>query len=118
MNSELPAKIRIHTINQFNKGLYDYIIASDEQMLENPGRGRRDIESGASRGIDFHCVANVINFDFPPDIQTYVHRAGRTARGTNKGTVLSFISQKDNVISQAVEEHLQMGYMSSDQIIK
>lgn len=118
LNSELPAKIRIQTINQFNKGLYDCIIASDEQMLDNPGRGKKDLEFGASRGIDFQCVANVINFDFPRDIRTYIHRAGRTARGTNKGAVLSFISQKDMEISQRVEEHLRSGYMSNEQIIK
>lgn len=50
-----------------------------------PYRGvKRDFESGVSRGIDFQCVSNVINFDFPLDIPCYIHRAGRTARGNNK----------------------------------
>lgn len=118
LNSELPAKIRIHTINQFNQGIYDFIIASDEHMLENPGRNKSDRESGASRGIDFQCVSNVINFDFPQDVSSYIHRAGRTARGNNKGTVLSFISMKDTKINDAVEERLKEGYMSEEQVIK
>lgn len=118
LNSELPAKIRIHTINQFNQGIYDFIIASDEHMLENPGRNKSDRESGASRGIDFQCVTNVINFDFPKDVSSYIHRAGRTARGNNKGTVLSMVSIKDKTVNDEVEERLKAGYMSEDQIIK
>ena len=118
LNSELPTKIRIHTINQFNQGIYDFIIASDEKMLENPGRNKSDRESGASRGIDFHCVANVINFDFPRDVSSYIHRAGRTARGNNKGSVLSFITMEDNSTNEAVEQRLQSGYASEEQVIK
>ena len=118
LNSELPTKIRIHTINQFNQGIYDFIIASDEQMLENPGRNKSDRESGASRGIDFHCVANVINFDFPTTVNSYIHRAGRTARGNNKGSVLSLITLKDAAVNEAVEERLKSGYLSEEQVIK
>ncbi|KAI4458149.1 rna helicase [Holotrichia oblita] len=117
LNSELPAKIRCHSVNQFNQGIYDIIIASDEKALENPGESqdnktkkskrRKDKESGVSRGIDFQCVANVINFDFPLDIESYIHRAGRTARGNNQGSVLSFVSIKEQELLKAVETHLQ-----------
>ena len=31
-------------------------------------------ESGVSRGIDFQYVSNIINFDFPLDTDSYVHR--------------------------------------------
>lgn len=98
LNSELPAKVRCHSVNQFNQGLYDIIIASDEYALELPEtatskkkttdeaktKRRKDKESGVSRGIDFQCVSNVVNFDFPLDVSSYVHRAGRTARGNNQ----------------------------------
>lgn len=94
LNSELPSKIRCHSVNQFNLGVYDIIVASDEKALEQPGeiskdnetkksKRKKDKESGVSRGIDFQCVANVINFDFPLDVEAYIHRAGRTARGNN-----------------------------------
>ncbi|XP_037889321.1 probable ATP-dependent RNA helicase DDX56 [Glossina fuscipes] len=118
LNSELPSTIRIHTINQFNQGAYDLIIASDEHMLENPGRHKSEKESGASRGIDFHCVSNVINLDFPKDVNSYIHRAGRTARGNNKGAVLSFVSLHEQKINEKVEECLRTGYKSDEQIIK
>jgi ATP-dependent RNA helicase DDX5/DBP2 len=34
------------------------------------------------------------NFDFPNDIENYVHRIGRTARAGAKGTALSFFTMK------------------------
>jgi len=33
----------------------------------------------ASKGLDFN-INHVINFDMPRDIESYVHRIGRTAR--------------------------------------
>ncbi|MGH0127827.1 UNVERIFIED_CONTAM: hypothetical protein FKN15_052461 [Acipenser sinensis] len=94
LNSELPVHSRCHIIGQFNQGFYDYIIATDEQSLEDPpalpgghgkkgkkkkaqGRGGKDKEYSVSRGIDFQNVANVINFDFPTTIESYIHRVGR-----------------------------------------
>ena len=44
---------------------------------------RKDKESGVSRGIDFQMVSNVVNFDFPPDVDAYVHRVGRQANKVN-----------------------------------
>ena len=34
----------------------------------------KDKESGVARGIDFQFVANVINFDFPSEPDSYIHR--------------------------------------------
>jgi len=39
---------------------------------------KKDKESGISRGIDFQNVSNIINFDFPPDVNSYIHRVGRS----------------------------------------
>ncbi|RZC32372.1 ATP-dependent RNA helicase DDX56 [Asbolus verrucosus] len=116
LNSELPAKIRCHSVNQFNQGIYDIIVASDEKALEEPGnfevkksKRKKDKESGVSRGIDFQFVANVINFDFPLDVESYIHRAGRTARGNNQGSVLSFVSIKEKSLLEQVENNLKVG---------
>ena len=35
---------------------------------------KKDTESGVSRGIDFQFVSNIINFDFPIDSDSYIHR--------------------------------------------
>ncbi|XP_057663316.1 probable ATP-dependent RNA helicase DDX56 [Diorhabda carinulata] len=118
LNSELPATIRCHSVNQYNQGMYDIIIASDEYALEKPSslsnqdknkktKRRKDKESGVSRGIDFQHVANIINFDFPLDVQSYIHRAGRTARGNSQGSVLSFVSMKEIPLREKVEKKLK-----------
>uniref|UniRef100_A0A665VDH6 Probable ATP-dependent RNA helicase DDX56 n=1 Tax=Echeneis naucrates TaxID=173247 RepID=A0A665VDH6_ECHNA len=125
LNSELPIQSRCHIITQFNQGFYDYIIATDEQSLADPtaaaqaaaGKGKKkksaekggnsqDKEYGVSRGVDFQNVANVINFDFPTTVESYIHRVGRTARADNSGTALSFISHTEMDILSEVEETL------------
>nr|VZI39476.1 unnamed protein product [Spirometra erinaceieuropaei] len=103
LNSELPVATRCHTVQQFNRGLYDYLLATDEndstEVAEPSKKHQRnfpkDTEYGVSRGIDFKLVSNVINFDFPLTAKRYVHRVGRTARADQMGTALSFVSSAE-----------------------
>uniref|UniRef100_A0AAQ5XDE0 RNA helicase n=1 Tax=Amphiprion ocellaris TaxID=80972 RepID=A0AAQ5XDE0_AMPOC len=115
LNSELPVQSRCHIITQFNQGFYDYIIATDEQSLQAKRRRRtqrkgeskaKGKEYGVSRGVDFQNVSNVINFDFPATVESYIHRVGRTARADNPGTALSFISHTELDLLSEVEEAL------------
>uniref|UniRef100_A0A096LTR3 RNA helicase n=1 Tax=Poecilia formosa TaxID=48698 RepID=A0A096LTR3_POEFO len=46
----------------------------------------------ASRGLDVEDVKFVINYDYPSSSEDYVHRIGRTARSTNKGTAYTFFT--------------------------
>lgn len=45
----------------------------------------------AARGLDISGVTHVINFEVPQSYDTYVHRIGRTGRGSNKGKALTFV---------------------------
>lgn len=42
------------------------------------------------RGVDIANVSHVIIFDFPGDIETYIHRVGRTGRNGQSGTSIAF----------------------------
>uniref|UniRef100_A0A4W6DKW6 RNA helicase n=1 Tax=Lates calcarifer TaxID=8187 RepID=A0A4W6DKW6_LATCA len=46
----------------------------------------------ASRGLDVEDVKFVINYDYPNSSEDYIHRIGRTARSTNKGTAYTFFT--------------------------
>lgn len=49
----------------------------------------------AARGVDIPILANVINYDFPPQPKIYVHRVGRTARAGRKGWSYSLVTTQD-----------------------
>ncbi|XP_044516984.1 probable ATP-dependent RNA helicase DDX56 isoform X2 [Gracilinanus agilis] len=74
---------------------------------ELPLRSRAsDTESGVARGIDFHNVTAVLNFDLPPSPEAYIHRAGRTARANNPGTALTFVLPTERSQLKEIEEAL------------
>ncbi|PJF18873.1 hypothetical protein PSACC_01285 [Paramicrosporidium saccamoebae] len=108
LNPELPLQSRHHIVDEFNRGVYDIIIASDTEssaVVPKKGKkhGKTDKEGGVARGVDFRHVDVVVNFDLPQRVDSYVHRVGRTARGGNTGTALSFVSSTcDETILRAI----------------
>ena len=46
----------------------------------------------AARGLDIPNVTHVINFEVPATYEDYVHRIGRTGRGDQVGTALTFVN--------------------------
>ncbi|MCZ6914913.1 MAG: helicase-related protein, partial [Rickettsia endosymbiont of Ixodes persulcatus] len=49
----------------------------------------------ASRGLDVKDIRTVINYDFPTQVEDYVHRIGRTGRAGEKGLSITFFSRND-----------------------
>ena len=109
LNAELPLASRLHIVEEFNKSIYNILIASDETEIlgtqQEAGDSRpkkkskkektAQTDSGVSRGIDFLNVSCVLNFDFPATYKSYFHRIGRTARAGKSGTAISFIIPKE-----------------------
>jgi len=57
----------------------------------------------SARGIDIPDVDFVINYDLPDVAENYVHRVGRTGRGTKKGLAVSFCSEEENTLLKEIE---------------
>jgi ATP-dependent RNA helicase DDX43 len=49
----------------------------------------------ASRGLDIDDITHIVNYDFPRNIEEYVHRIGRTGRAGRTGTSLSLLTRDD-----------------------
>jgi len=142
LNSELPLNSRCHVVDQFNRGEYNYIIATDESYILSTQESKKESEEtttdkkskkklkeekqklkkikeyGVSRGIDFENVANVINYDFPTTLESYIHRVGRTARGDKTGTALSFVLPEENELFESVQLQLSGGKTDGEVALK
>lgn len=49
----------------------------------------------ASRGIDIDDITHILNYDFPRNIEEYVHRIGRTGRAGRSGQAISYFTEQD-----------------------
>lgn len=58
----------------------------------------------AARGIDIDELPHVINYDLPEVAETYVHRIGRTGRGGNTGTAVSFCGTAEKADLRSIEK--------------
>lgn len=127
LNSELPQNSRLHMLEEFNSGFFDYLIAIDDSKLEKvqnepieermanrKGSRKRhkrsfDSEFGVVRGIDFKNVHTVINFDMPLNPSGYIHRIGRTGRAYSTGASVSLVSPSENDVFREIRVALSGG---------
>ena len=129
LHAEMPLNTRNHVLQQFNRGLFDYLIATDDVYVSSDlggkggkggkgGRGARQgkkagktksEEAGVTRGIDFRGVKTVVNLEMPPSVSAYVHRVGRTGRAGESGTAVTLVSGSnadDGDMKAEIEERL------------
>merc|ERR1719181_748232 len=59
-----------------------------------------------TRGIDIECVNVVINFDFPKNSETYLHRIGRSGRFGHLGLGINLVTYDDRLNLYRVEQEL------------
>jgi ATP-dependent RNA helicase RhlE len=57
----------------------------------------------SARGIDIPNLDYVINYDLPENPENYVHRVGRTGRGTRKGQAVSFCSPNEKTLLNQIQ---------------
>ncbi len=57
----------------------------------------------AARGLDIPDVTHVINYDIPQNPEEYIHRIGRTARAGKGGVAMTFVSEWDGPVLEAIQ---------------
>lgn len=68
--------------------------AQREKALEDFGNGKLRVlvaTDVAARGLDIASLPCVVNYDLPRDVETYVHRVGRTSRAAACGEAVTFV---------------------------
>lgn len=58
----------------------------------------------ASRGLDVKDVTHVINYSIPRELDSYVHRIGRTARSGKSGFAMSLVTQSNMSLIPRIEK--------------
>ena len=84
---------RLRALNEFREGKIRVLVATDI----------------AARGIDVDGISHVVNYDFPPHHEDYVHRIGRTGRAKAVGEAISFVSREDEDAVRALERFTRRG---------
>ncbi|MBX3165430.1 MAG: DEAD/DEAH box helicase [Bacteroidetes bacterium] len=90
MHGGKEQKDRVQVMKQFKSGEIKLLIATDV----------------SARGVDIEGVNYVVNYDLPDEPENYVHRVGRTGRGTQKGNAVSFCSEEEKATLKEIEKFI------------
>ncbi|KAG5729796.1 ATP-dependent RNA helicase CHR1 [Termitomyces sp. T112] len=103
LHAGLSRKEREEAVSRMRKG-ESWVMVSTEVM---------------ARGMDFKGVREVINYDFPTSVQSYVHRIGRTGRAGREGKAVTFFTDEDGPYLKAIANVLlQSGSQVPEWILK
>ncbi|MBW7931181.1 MAG: DEAD/DEAH box helicase [Gammaproteobacteria bacterium] len=89
LNGDMVQAQRERTIAQLKAGKLDIVVATDV----------------AARGIDVERIGHVVNFDMPHDVESYVHRIGRTGRAGRSGEAILFVAPRERNMLRLIERH-------------
>ena len=90
IHGDKDQKNRFQVLDNFREGENKILIATDV----------------SARGLDVKGVDFVVNYDLPELPENYVHRIGRTGRGTSRGRAISFCSDEEKVYLDAIQEYI------------
>lgn len=87
MHGDIAQNQREVTMKRFKEGKFKVLVATDV----------------ASRGLDIPNVDLVIQIEPPKEVETYIHRSGRTARAGASGTCITFYTAKTKFLIDDIE---------------
>src|SRR5271156_3461294 len=95
---------------------YSCFYSHAKMLQQNRNKVFHDFRNGVSRnlvcsdlltrGIDIQAVNVVINFDFPKNAETYLHRIGRSGRFGHLGLAINLINWDDRFNLYKIEQEL------------
>ncbi|MCC5876118.1 MAG: DEAD/DEAH box helicase [Candidatus Sumerlaeia bacterium] len=88
LNGDIPQNQREQTVERLKNGDIDILVATDV----------------AARGLDVKRISHVINYDIPYDVESYVHRIGRTGRAGRTGEAILFVAPRERRLLQTIEK--------------
>jgi ATP-dependent RNA helicase DDX21 len=94
LHGDVAQKQRDATLSAFRAGAFNVLVATDV----------------AARGIDIPEVDLVIQYEPPRDVDTYVHRSGRTGRAGRKGTSILLFTPREARDIVRIERSLGHGF--------
>jgi ATP-dependent RNA helicase DeaD len=92
LHGDMAQPLRERVLDRLHKGTVEIVVATDV----------------AARGLDVERITHVINYDVPNDVDSYVHRIGRTARGGRSGTAVLFVTPRERRMLHEIERHTGM----------
>jgi ATP-dependent RNA helicase DeaD len=90
LHGDMNQAARDRVMNRFRSGQADLLIATDV----------------AARGLDIDQVTHVINYDIPWDVESYIHRIGRTGRAGRSGEAITLVSPRERYQLRQIERFI------------
>jgi len=91
LHGDMEQSERNRVITSFKRKEKDIMIATDV----------------AARGLDISHIRTVINYDVARDIDTHIHRVGRTGRAGSKGDAYTLVTDKDREFAGHLVKNLE-----------
>ena len=88
LHGDLSQAMRDNVMEHFRKRSLQLLVATDV----------------AARGIDVSDLTHIINYNLPDDIETYVHRSGRTGRADKRGICISLVHLREKHKVKQIEK--------------
>ena len=101
-----------HTKTKFDLLANEFGKKRREESLRNLANGKTKLLLAtdlAARGLDIPGLTYVINYDIPSEVNTYLHRAGRTGRMNKEGYVVTLGDDHDfRDLKKLLEDELEV----------
>lgn len=94
LHGDLTQSKREKAMKRFREAKTQFLVATDV----------------AARGLDVEGVTHVYNYDIPHDVESYVHRIGRTGRAGGEGVAITLVAPKDMEFLRLIEKGIQQKF--------